>query len=881
MARLMAEGKVSQIGGVGRRLKQGALTLSHAFVSSFRTIGQGLHRTPLLTLIVAGFALRLVLAPITSWTHDVYFFYRVAVDTLGGLDPYATSFYTYPPLFAYLLFPPNLLLGLLANPAGFVELVPSIALAAETTEMIIPTVTSPLFNLVLKLPLIAADVGIALLLFGWVSHAYGEGRGKTAFLLWFLNPLVIWVTVLQGQFDVLPAFFTLAAAFLLTRRRFFFSGFALGVAVLFKFYPLFLVIPLLFLAAALGRGPSARRGPSWWPPAKAGLTFVLGIGIVLAILALPLLSTQFLEVTVVRRAQFPIFGGFQPLFIFHLDVWEGFELGQAILEALPGLRYDLLLAIPIVLSLLGGLLVLRGRRETVGEDQAHAAIAFLTVVPLVALFSALSLVNPQHLLWILPFLILASAVWRRLYVTIAVVSAGGLGFLLGLQGLAVFFYPLAVSTPLLAVEGIFGQVVAYWNLPGLVSTHLRRDILALAAGAGYVFLVYAAYRVTRGFLASPARARAPVPAPSNPGSWPRMERSVRVAVVGLAAFLVASQVLVLVPNIPNAAVVERVFPDALLSTVEVDLRGHTLFPASYRVTALALDEAPRDLPIYLYYDETYPISNTSAPRILGLSDHLRSELGNAGMPSDIRLVDAVSLPALLRGPPVILIMASTAWPATVFPAHPTLVNEWLVAGGILIWSGALLGAYAGTADGQVIDLRRGDPTRPWGPAVILGFDPVQAGGPSRSSTLSAWGTALATRFPLATWGARMSAIETYGGLALGGLTAESDPKATLSLFPVGNGTLALFGDAIGPVFTYSAEDVVAHDIARLLLSGLLFNPSAGQATLLGSERIELAAGQRARVTLPLEMAGGFARQLVLVFSEVDHDPLLRGFVVQP
>jgi hypothetical protein len=75
--------------------------------------------------------------------------------------------------------------------------------------------------------------------------------------------------------------------------------------------------------------------------------------------------------------------------------------------------------------------------------------------------------------------------------------------------------------------------------------------------------------------------------------------------------------------------------------------------------------------------------------------------------------------------------------------------------------------------------------------------------------------------------------------------------------------------------------VVAHDIARLLLSGLLFNPSGGQATLLGSVRVVLAPGQRERVVLPAAMPPGSSHLVVLAFSEMDHDPLFRAIAVLP
>lgn len=866
-------------GVFGPRLRRGATRIWDAAKRPFRAIRPVLYRTPLSTLLLAGLAVRLVLTPFTSWTHDVYPFYRAAVDTIGGLNPYLTSVYTYPPLFAYVLFPLNLLLGLLVGPEGFAQFVPFIAPTAEVTEGIVPRVTSPLFNLVLKLPLIAADLGVALVLLAWTSSTFGESRGRTAFLLWFFNPLVIWVTVLQGQFEVIPVFLTLTSAFLLLRRRYLFSGLALGLGVLFKVYPLFLILPLVFLAAAWGRShprdskPGHARGlPSW-------ILFLLGNGIVFAALALPVVfSTPFLEVTLFRRVQFTMVGGFQPLFILTLDIWERLEFGRILLQSLPEFPYVILIVIPIAISILAGIFVLRRTHLGKNAARAEAAIAFLTVVPLVALYSALPLVQPQYLLWVLPFLILASAVWNRLYLTTIIISLAGLAFLIALQGVAVFLYPLAVFTSLIGIEAIHAQVVGYWGLPGLVSSQLQRDILALAAGTGYMFLLYAAYRVTKSFRASREEVKAPAAAhaPTNPGDLPQAERSLRITVGALALFLVASQAFVLIQDVPMAGDVVRISPDSVIGSVRVDVRGHTLFPSTYRATAIALGVAPLPMPVYLYYDETYPITNSSRPRIFGLTDHLRSEMSLAGTSADLRLVDAFSLPSLLRGPPAVLIMASTAWPATILPGQPTLVRDWLEAGGVLVWSGALMGVYAGNLKGEVLDLRVEFPTQTWGPSVILGFDPVRPGGPNRTSASSAWGAALGIRSPLATWGARLSEIETHGGLALGGLTAEPDPKVSLSLLPVGAGSVALFGDAIGPVFTYSAEDVVAHDIARLLLSGLLLNPSTGDARLLGSEPIALGAGQRGGVSLPMQMPPTARRLVVLVFSEVEHDPLLRA-----
>ncbi|NIN70035.1 MAG: DUF2029 domain-containing protein, partial [Anaerolineae bacterium] len=190
----------------------------------------------LVWMLAVGIVIRLLIAPFTSWTDDVYPFYRATMDMAGGLDPYDTSFFTYPPVWAYILFPLFTIAGLIADPESFAVTVSSIGVTAEATGMLVPTVTSPLFNFILKLPLIGADVGIALLLYRWGSDSFGPKQGKTAFILWFLNPMVIWVNAVHGQFDVLPAFFIVASCLLLVRRRFVYAGVAFGLAILLKLY---------------------------------------------------------------------------------------------------------------------------------------------------------------------------------------------------------------------------------------------------------------------------------------------------------------------------------------------------------------------------------------------------------------------------------------------------------------------------------------------------------------------------------------------------------------------------------------------------------------------------------------------------------------------
>ncbi len=218
-------------------------------------------------------------------------------------------------------------------------------------------------------------------------------------------------------------------------------------------------------------------------------------------------------------------------------------------------------------------------------------------------------------------------------------------------------------------------------------------------------------------------------------------------------------------------------------------------------------------------------------------------------------------------------MGTTALPQGVFFPEPDLMKSWIEGGGILIWTGALVGRYMGTAEGLVVDMFEDGGEGQWGPTFILGFDPIGEEGQERATVPTPWMEALDIRFPLATWGASVEDVDSRDGVLLGAATPGENPKASVSLLPVGEGALALFGEAPGPVFTYSAEDIIAHDIARLILSGILTNPRAADTNLLATRDVSLERGEKARISLPLRVPENISSLQVLVFSQVDFDPL--------
>ena len=125
------------------------------------------------------------------------------------------------------------------------------------------------FFTVVRLPLVAADVGTAALVFLAAKELRKEaGKAANAGLAYALCPLPILVTVYHGQFDALPLFFAFLAWYLVYCSKPGLSwvagaGAALGLGILTKSWPVLLLPALLFrLIMGSGRSTPASKGPT-------------------------------------------------------------------------------------------------------------------------------------------------------------------------------------------------------------------------------------------------------------------------------------------------------------------------------------------------------------------------------------------------------------------------------------------------------------------------------------------------------------------------------------------------------------------------------------------------------------------------------------------
>lgn len=213
-----------------------------------------------LPIVVLGLALRFALAPFTGHPFDMNNIYTDSQVILNGGVP--TSDLANVPMFYYILVPISYAYSAVSHllgiyPTSFSSLPAALKSVASWT---VPSgapinyVTDWAYNLILKIPYIVSDFVGGLVLYAMVYPKYGEKVSIMTFTLWFLNPMLIWVSSVWGMWDTLAATFTLLATYLLLRNNLSLSALCLAVATGFKDYAVVLAIPMLVYAYKAGNG---------------------------------------------------------------------------------------------------------------------------------------------------------------------------------------------------------------------------------------------------------------------------------------------------------------------------------------------------------------------------------------------------------------------------------------------------------------------------------------------------------------------------------------------------------------------------------------------------------------------------------------------------
>lgn len=208
------------------------------------------------TVICAGLIIRLLISPFFAHPFDVFTWYTNAENLLSGAQPVWNYMMPYSYSFFLFAFPAGAAFNFLTQYFGSFTL--SMSSLSPILNPSVPSditlVPGVLFDFLVKLPLIASDTLVAVLLYNLMEKYSGDERvALSVCIMWWLNPLTIWVSAGWGMFDTLAALFALMTLYFLMKQEFALTGFSLAIAIAMKYYAAIFVLPVLLLSWRDGR----------------------------------------------------------------------------------------------------------------------------------------------------------------------------------------------------------------------------------------------------------------------------------------------------------------------------------------------------------------------------------------------------------------------------------------------------------------------------------------------------------------------------------------------------------------------------------------------------------------------------------------------------
>ena len=348
-------------------------------------------------LIFLGIILRLAISFFTSHPNDEEVWYIVGVNMLAGQgSPYGTWYFSYPPVWAYVYLPFISVGSLFSNPYLF-------ATRIILGNTMVP-VMSPLFNLAVKLPITIGDLLVGLIIYQLISSLKDKQTAKKAFILWFFNPLVLFTGAMVAQFDVFPALTSLLALVFIMHRKHLYAGISLGIATMVKLYPAYFIpFYLIFFFK-----PDSKTRVEWKQGVLRTVTFFAGLPLTIVVFLIPVLlfdSFRYFYEGIFRAGPriFTI-GGITPFNLIYL--FEG-GLEWINQSSRPQIINTLLMVLQIIgIALVSFHFCFRSKQVESFRNLLHGHICILAII-----FLTILTVNPQYIIWVLPFLILGYGIY--------------------------------------------------------------------------------------------------------------------------------------------------------------------------------------------------------------------------------------------------------------------------------------------------------------------------------------------------------------------------------------------------------------------------------------------------------------------------------------
>ena len=204
-------------------------------------------RKILIIIVLIGLAVRLALIPLLTYEYDIYHWGVIIENINSGNNLYDLTGYFYTPTWGYIMGSISAFSDIFLNVdtmgMTFTDLLP-----IEDLEyrFHIATISTIPFNLMMKVPFVICDILVGYILYKLIFKYTDSKRKATyGFGLWFLCPIVIYMSSVQVMFDTISALLLLLTIIMLSKDKCFLAGALFSTVVLLKFFPAFCVLVFL------------------------------------------------------------------------------------------------------------------------------------------------------------------------------------------------------------------------------------------------------------------------------------------------------------------------------------------------------------------------------------------------------------------------------------------------------------------------------------------------------------------------------------------------------------------------------------------------------------------------------------------------------------
>lgn len=800
-------------------------TRSSKTISRITNIAGFLEKPALfVALISIGLAVRLILLAYTTASTDLEIYGHVAYDGTIGVPLYQNYMFSYPMLWGYVFRIAGLVCHLFGTRvySDFPMLAPYSFPGLYTSIY-----THPLATVLFKIPSVIADAGTAYVVYSFVRQSGGSSaQSRAASVLWWANPIVIWVGSVQSGWDSFVALTIVGSILLASRRNWLGSGVLVGLGVCAKLVPLFVAVPLAVYIIKSARSVSGAL--------RDGVLVGVGFSLAVALSILPILSWH--EIGALKFAVFARVGQF---------LIQGLNLGQFAwitqFTWIFGWEEYHRTAIVAVLSRAQSVLIMASIIIALFIKRFTDVTACLLAVTLYLIVFVLSpYIQPNYFLWILPLLAILGVLQDRRYYLFGLAMSGiTFGFIVVVRAWQAIVEPACIFLHVCDPVSFARAALSYTALtPGFFSMSHQVDAdSVLGEIGGVLFITMLVFCFVKLFRLAFVASR------EGPVAETRAVITLRARYGGTCLTILALAIVVslqfVVPPLPSLA---------------ADPSGHSdVRPIRYigDVTVLRNPLRPPRINDAFLYDDDRFLRGRGGSRAFAASFRVHFEDEEKRRANSVRLhvIDADELRAVLKGPTqgrAVLVMEGFL-PETVRSTRSDLLKLWLKRGGVVMWAGAPFDVFYSARTTSHPPILKGPDYGPWtklydGDSAILKKMPDPWSPPLGIGTKLAglWGINR-LNFSRTTFPVVEAALRKGGGAPLGYISDEG--YSSISQIPIGRGSLIFFGDS-----AWNEIDA-AHAVAQILYTGSYFDPLKIQSTYLQEQNLKTVVPPKGRATL--------------------------------